>query len=84
MASTALEANGGTALFDALYDSMAFLQAAPAAAPSCCSADGRDENNPGTAPGSVHTVADVLAQVRETDTTVYSIGLGAESIARAW
>jgi hypothetical protein len=38
--------------------------------------DGRDENNPGTAPGSAHTLADVLAHVRDSETTVYAIGLG--------
>jgi VWFA-related protein len=38
--------------------------------------DGRDENNPGTAPGSRHTLADVLADLHDTDVTVYAIGLG--------
>ena len=39
--------------------------------------DGRDENNPGTGPGSAHTAAEVLAQVQDSNTTVYAIGLGA-------
>jgi len=39
--------------------------------------DGRDENNPGNAPGSRHTLEELLAKVAETDTTVYAIGLGA-------
>ena len=72
-----LEANGGTALFDALYDSMSFLKQRQGRRAIVLLSDGRDENNPGTAPGSVHTVADALALVRETDTTVYAIGLGA-------
>jgi Ca-activated chloride channel family protein len=72
-----LEANGGTALFDALYDSMAFLKQRQGRRAIVLLSDGRDENNPGTAPGSVHTVADALAMVRDTDTTVYAIGLGA-------
>ena len=72
-----LEANGGTALFDALYASMSFLKQRQGRRAIVLLSDGRDENNPGTAPGSVHTVADVLALVRETDTTVYAIGLGA-------
>ena len=71
-----LEANGGTALFDALYDSMSFLKQRQGRRAIVLLSDGRDENNPGTAPGSVHTVADALALVRETDTTVYAIGLG--------
>ena len=72
-----LEANGGTALFDALYDSMSFLKQRQGRRAIVLLSDGRDENNPGTAPGSVHTVADALALVRETDTAVYAIGLGA-------
>jgi VWFA-related protein len=72
-----LESNGGTALFDALHDAMAFLKQRQGRRAIVLLSDGRDENNPGTAPGSVHTVADALALVRETDTTVYAIGLGA-------
>ncbi|MGD9904750.1 MAG: VWA domain-containing protein [Vicinamibacterales bacterium] len=72
-----LDANGGTALFDALYDAMSFLKQREGRRAIVLLSDGRDENNPGTAPGSLHTVADALAMVRETDTTVYAIGLGA-------
>lgn len=70
------QALGGTALWDALHDSMAYLQRQPGRRAVVVLTDGRDENNPGTAPGSMHTLADVLAQVRETETTVYAIGLG--------
>ena len=38
--------------------------------------DGRDENNPGTAPGSLHTLPQVLELAREVDATVLPIGLG--------
>ena len=71
-----LQPLGGTALFDALHDTMAFLKKRQGRRAIVLLSDGRDENNPGTAPGSVHTVADALAMVRETDTTVYAIGLG--------
>ena len=71
-----LDANGGTALFDALYDSMAYLKKREGRRAIVLLSDGRDENNPGTAPGSVHTVADALNSVRDSDTTVYAIGLG--------
>jgi Ca-activated chloride channel family protein len=70
------QAVGGTALWDALFDSMAFLKRQPGRRAVVVLTDGRDENNPGTAPGSAHTLADVLAQVRDTETTVYAIGLG--------
>jgi Ca-activated chloride channel family protein len=38
--------------------------------------DGRDENNPGTAPGSKRTFDDVLAVLKDSDALVYTIGLG--------
>ena len=38
--------------------------------------DGRDENAPGTAPGSRHTLAQVLEQIRDSGATVFAIGLG--------
>ncbi len=72
-------ATGGTALWDALYNSMAFLTRQQEGRRAVVVVtDGRDENNPGTGPGSIHTLADVLSQVKNTDTTVYAIGLGAK------
>src|SRR5688500_7972021 len=38
--------------------------------------DGRDENNPGTAPGSTHTLGDVLEQLKQSGVTVFGLGLG--------
>lgn len=72
-----LTAGGGTALFDGLYDSMAFLRQRPGRRAVVLLSDGRDEDNPGTGPGSQHSLTDVLALLRETDTAVYAIGLGA-------
>lgn len=71
-----LQAVGGTALWDALHDSMLLLKQRSGRRAIVLLSDGRDENNPGTAPGSTHTLAEVLALVRETDTVVYAIGLG--------
>lgn len=72
-----LQAVGGTALWDALHDSMQVLKQRTGRRAIVLLSDGRDENNPGTAPGSQHTLDEVLALVRETDTVVYAIGLGA-------
>jgi VWFA-related protein len=72
-----LQAVGGTALWDALHDSMLALKQRTGRRAIVLLSDGRDENNPGTAPGSEHTLAEVLALVRDTDTIVYAIGLGA-------
>ncbi len=76
-AISAHKAAGGTALWDALYDSIALLGRAPGRKAVVVVTDGRDENNPGTGPGSSRTLAEVLSQVGETETTVYAIGLGA-------
>ena len=38
--------------------------------------DGRDENNPGTAPGSVHSFAEVLEHLKKVDAIVFTVGLG--------
>ncbi len=72
-----LQASGGTALWDALHDSMEILRTRTGRRAIVLLSDGRDENNPGTAPGSAHTLAEVLALVRDTETVVYAIGLGA-------
>ena len=72
-----LDATGGTALFDALHAAMSLLKQRAGRRAVVLLSDGRDENNPGTGPGSEHTLAEVLALIRETDTVVYAIGLGA-------
>jgi VWFA-related protein len=69
-------ANGGTALYDALSDALARLKRVEGRRAIVVLTDGRDENNPGTAPGSVRTLDDVIALVKETDAAIFSIGLG--------
>jgi Ca-activated chloride channel homolog len=71
-----LHAAGGTALFDALYSSIGALSKREGRRAIVLLSDGRDENNPGTAPGSQHTLTDVLELLRESNTTIYAIGLG--------
>ena len=75
-AISAHKAAGGTALWDALYESIALLSRAPGRKAVVVVTDGRDENSPGTGPGSSRTLAEVLSQIGETETTVYAIGLG--------
>ena len=71
--------SGGTALYDALVTSLERLKKETEGRKAIVLVtDGRDENNPGTAPGSVHLVEDVLTMVQETGTTVYAVGLGAK------
>jgi VWFA-related protein len=69
-------ATGGTALYDALSDAIARLKKVEGRRAIVVLTDGRDENNPGTGPGSLRTLDEVTAMLRETDATVFTIGLG--------
>ena len=76
----------GTALGDAIDRSVAAArpgltadQPTPKDAPPATVvllSDGRDEDNPGTGPGSARTQDDVFAALEDTDAVIYPIGLG--------
>jgi VWFA-related protein len=70
------QAKGGTALYDALCDSMIRLKQVEGRRVVVVVTDGRDEDNPGTGPGSAQSFDDVLRYVKETDAVVYAIGMG--------
>lgn len=70
------QAKGGTALYDALCDSMIRLKQVEGRRVVVVVTDGRDEDNPGTGPGSAQSFEDVLRYVKETDAVVYAIGMG--------
>ena len=67
---------GGTALYDAVWDSLLHLKKEKGRRAIVVLSDGRDENNPGTAPGSAHTFEEVLELTREVGATVFAVGLG--------
>ena len=69
-------ATGGTALYDAVFDGVARLKRAEGRTALIVMTDGKDENNPGTAPGSSHTLEQVLTSLEGVETTIYTIGLG--------
>ena len=69
-------AKGGTALYDGLTDALLRLKRTEGRKVIVVLSDGRDENNPGTGPGSTHTQNDVLVALKETDAVIYPIGLG--------
>ncbi len=71
------KATGGTALNDAVYNALIRLGPVDGRRAIVVLTDGRDENGPGTAPGSRHSIGEVLARLHEVDATVYTIGLGA-------
>jgi Ca-activated chloride channel family protein len=67
---------GGTALYDALWNSLLHLKESPGRRAIVVLTDGRDENNPGTAPGSTHTLDDVMKLGRTVGAMMFPIGLG--------
>jgi VWFA-related protein len=70
------KSSGGTALYDAMADSLQRLKRVEGRRVVVVMTDGRDEDNPGTGPGSVRKFDDVLAELKDTGATVFSIGLG--------
>jgi Ca-activated chloride channel homolog len=70
------KSGGGTALYDAVSKALSRLEHTEGRRVIVAMTDGRDENNPGTAPGSTHTLADVKHQLKESGTTMFAIGLG--------
>lgn len=70
------KAVGGTALYDALDESLVRLSRVQGRRVVVVLTDGRDEDNPGTGPGSVHHYDDVVSRLRATGATVFAIGLG--------
>jgi VWFA-related protein len=71
------KADGGTALYDALWNSLMHLKGVAGRHAVVVLTDGRDENNPGTAPGSQHTIDEVLELLKSSGAIVFPIGLGA-------
>jgi Ca-activated chloride channel family protein len=69
-------ADGGTALYDALFDSLAQLATVQGRRVVVVVTDGRDENAPSTGPGSLRTWDEVIGQLRRTEAVVYAVGIG--------
>lgn len=67
---------GGTALYDALWNSLLHLRDVKGRRSIVLLSDGRDENNPGTAPGSTHVFDEVLTLQRKVGATIYVVALG--------
>ena len=69
-------ASGGTALYDTLAEALLHLKRAQGRRVVVVMTDGRDENNPGTGPGSVRPFKDVAGLIKETGALMFGIGLG--------
>jgi VWFA-related protein len=71
-----LGASGGTALYDSIYRASVLLGDVKGRKAIILLTDGVDENGPGTAPGSSHTITEALDLAKQKDCIIYSIGLG--------
>jgi VWFA-related protein len=69
-------AEGGTALYDALYESLTQLATVQGRRVVVVVTDGRDENAPSTGPGSLRTWDEVIDKVQQTEAAVYAVGIG--------
>jgi Ca-activated chloride channel family protein len=67
---------GGTALYDALWNSLQHVKTAKGRRAVVVLTDGRDEDAKGTSAGSAHTLADVLGLIPDVGATIYVVGLG--------
>jgi VWFA-related protein len=67
---------GGTALYDALWNSLNTLKGVKGRRAVVVLSDGKDENNPGTAPGSTHQLKDVFALAKQAGAEIFAVGLG--------
>lgn len=68
--------NGGTSLYDAVALSLGRLKAVQTRRALVVLTDGRDENNPGTGPGSQRTLPEVRELVQDVDAMIFTLGLG--------
>jgi VWFA-related protein len=67
---------GGTALYDAVHESLGRLKTVEGRRVVVVMTDGRDENAASNGPGSVATFEQVLDELKGTGALVYAIGLG--------
>lgn len=70
------KAQGGTALYDAVYDSLAQIADVKGRRVVVVVTDGRDENAASNGPGSLRTWEDVVFKLQQTEATVYAVGVG--------
>jgi Mg-chelatase subunit ChlD len=64
---------GGTALYDGLWDALTRLRAVEGRRAIVVLSDGRDEDNPGTGPGSVKTAQEIFDIIREAGTAIFNV-----------
>jgi Ca-activated chloride channel homolog len=75
-AIAAYQTKGGTALYDAVGDSLDRLKKVEGRTAIVVVTDGRDEDNAGKKAGSVRTFDEVLESARSAGATIFTIGIG--------
>ena len=75
----AVEARGGTALYDAIWKGSELLRTEDARRVMILLSDGRDEAANGLEPGSLHTLQEALDHALRCEVMVFAIGFGRES-----
>jgi VWFA-related protein len=70
------KAQGGTALYDAVYDSLAQVADEKGRRVVVVVTDGVDDNAASNGPGSLRAWEEVLFKLEQTDATVYAVGVG--------
>ena len=71
-------ARGGTALYDAIRVGLDRLDTVEGRRVIVVLTDGRDEDGPGTGPGSGSTLDELLARLQDVDAAVFTVGLGSK------
>ncbi len=71
-----VRAEGGTALYDAIWRGADLLRGEDSRRVMVLLSDGRDEAASGLEPGSLHTQEEALDQALRTETMVFAIGFG--------
>jgi Ca-activated chloride channel family protein len=69
-------ADGGTALYDAVGTALARVKNVEGRRAIVVVTDGRDEDNPGTGPGSERSFDDVLDLLKDSGAVVFGVGIG--------
>lgn len=73
----AIQAGGGTALYDAIYRSSEKLKnLVDSRKIMILLSDGRDESSSGLTPGSLHTFDEAIEKALKNEVMIYSIGVG--------
>ncbi len=76
-AIAAIQARGGTALYDAIYRTADQLSGAEGRRAIVLLSDGRDQSFTDNEPGSLHLFEEALEEAHRSEVALYTIGLGA-------